>query len=300
MRSVSDEVTGPARASAEWLALREPADAAARSPDLVEAIRTTIASGHGSRIHDLGCGTGSMARWLAARVAGPQQWFLYDRDAELLDLIGAHPPEAADSSPVTVETRRRDITRLDSGELVGASLITASALLDMMTPEEVRRLVATCVATGCPALITLTVTGSVALQPSHVLDQQVTEAFNAHQRRFLAGGRLLGPDAVGVTAEEFTRRGWHVVLRPSPWRLGASDRDLTAAWFTGWLAAACEQDPELIGETRSYARRRLAEAAAGHLLVTLEHQDLLARAPAPTSPADAAVSGITTLPGRHD
>jgi hypothetical protein len=45
----------------------------------------------------------------------------------------------------------------------------------------------------------------------------------------------------------------------------------------GWLAAACEQHPELGAVAASYARRRLAEAAEGRLSVTVHHQDLLAR-----------------------
>ena len=35
-------------------------------------------------IHDLGSGTGSMSRWLAPRLPGPQHWVLHDRDADLL------------------------------------------------------------------------------------------------------------------------------------------------------------------------------------------------------------------------
>jgi SAM-dependent methyltransferase len=271
--------TEQVRASSEWLTMREPADAAARSTELVEMIRPHQATdGRGTEIHDLGCGTGSMARWLAAQLTGPQHWVLYDRDATLLTLVATDPPdEASDGAPVTVETRRRDITRLDPGELAGASLITASALLDMMTAEELQRLVAACARPGCAVLITLTVTGRVDLTPADPLDQRVTEAFNAHQRRATGAGRRLGPDAVGAALDGFTRLGLDVVVRPSPWRLGPHQSRLAAEWFTGWLAAACEQRPELGAVAPLYARRRLAEAAAGRLSITVHHQDLLAR-----------------------
>ena len=52
-------------------------------------------------IHDLGCGTGSMGRWLAPRLPGPQHWVLHDRDADLLDAR-----RRSTSPAVTVETRR--------------------------------------------------------------------------------------------------------------------------------------------------------------------------------------------------
>jgi hypothetical protein len=66
-----------------------------------------------------------------------------------------------------------------------------------------------------------------------------------------------------------------VVVRPSPWRLGAAHAALTTEWFTGWVAAAVEQRPELAGTVAGYEQRRLADAAAGRLDVTVHHQDLL-------------------------
>jgi hypothetical protein len=244
---------------AAWLALREPADAAARSRELVGHLPP-----EGPHvIHDLGCGTGAMGRWLAPLLPGPQHWVLHDRDAALL--------QVADVPRVTVETRLSDITRLRADDLAGASLVTASALLDVLTEAAVQRLVAACVGAGCPALLTLSVAGRVDLTPSEPVDRRVAAAFDAHQRR----GHLLGPDAVAVTAEAFRRSGAEVVARPSPWRLGAAQADMIAAWFTGWVGAACEQDAELAAETGAYARRRLAQAAAGRLAVTVDHVDLL-------------------------
>jgi hypothetical protein len=270
---------GPARASPQWLRLREPADAAARAAELVEEARSYLPTrGAAATIHDLGCGTGSMARWLAVRLPGPQHWVMYDRDDELLTLAAADPPVgASDGTPVTMETRRRDITRIEPEELAGAALITASALLDMMTAEELERLVATCAGAGCPVSIALSVTGRVEITPAESFDHSVTDAFNAHQRRTTGAGQLLGPDAVGAAVDGFARLGLDVLVRPSLWRLGPAHADLAAAWFTGWLAAACEQRPELRVRAPSYARRRLAEVSAGHLSVVVHHQDLLVR-----------------------
>ena len=113
-----------ATVSAEWLELREPADAAARSEELAGRLAEHLGPGP-HVIHDLGGGSGSMGRWLAPRLPGPQRWVVHDRDERLLEL-------AADA----FETRRSDITRLAPGDLAGASLVTASALLDLLTREE--------------------------------------------------------------------------------------------------------------------------------------------------------------------
>jgi SAM-dependent methyltransferase len=269
--------TEPVRAAADWLALRESADAAARSSRLVEELLPLLPDA-GSEIRDLGCGSGSMARWLAPRLPGPQRWVLYDRDAELLPLADADPPRSAlDDAPVTVETRIGDITRLDHGELAGASLITASALLDMMTGAELDRLVASCAQADCPVLITLSVTGHVDLDPGDPADAVFREAFNDHQRRPAAEGPRLGPDAFDAAVDAFTRLDHDVTVQPSPWRLGRDQPALAQAWLEGWVGPACEQRPELEDLRPSYLRRRLGELAADRLQVTVHHQDLLAR-----------------------
>ena len=270
--------TEPVRAGADWLALREPADADARAGELVEELRLQLAPGRVLQVHDLGCGTGSMARWLAPRLPGPQHWVLSDRDADLLPLAVADAPhEASDGSPISLQTEQRDITRLGPGALAGASLITASALLDMMTTEEIRRFVETCAEPGCPVLVALTVTGRVDFTPADPRDQRFAEAFNAHQRRTSPAGRRLGPDALEAAADGFARLGLDVLVRPSPWRLGADQSALATAWLDGWVGPACEQRPELEEVRHSYVGRRLTELAEGRLSVTVYHQDLLAR-----------------------
>ncbi len=92
--------------SADWLALREPADIRARSPRLVRSLLARLAaftqapdaepalppSRQTLRILDLGCGTGANIRYLAPRLglvpgAGPwdrQDWICVDRDRKLL------------------------------------------------------------------------------------------------------------------------------------------------------------------------------------------------------------------------
>ncbi|MFF8014948.1 SAM-dependent methyltransferase [Streptomyces sp. NPDC007929] len=266
----------PPRYAPEWLELREPADAAARAHDLLDPLRIRLANMPGKSgvvIHDLGCGTGSMGRWLAPCLDGAQHWILHDRDPYLLHFAAVSSPRsAADGSRVTVETRRGDVARLTPDALHGASLVTASALLDVLTREEIDTLAAACAGAGCPALLTLSVAGRVELSPSHPLDAELTQAFNDHQRR----DGLLGPDAVTAAAESFSEHGATVRLHPSPWRLGPEQAALTEQWLRGWVGAAVEERPELRAEADVYLTNRLAALAAGELRVTVHHVDLLA------------------------
>ena len=264
------------RVSPEWLRLREPADAAARSRDLVERLRRHLpATGRRRVIHDLACGTGAMGRWLAPLLPGPQHWVVHDRDADLLEVAADVPVSAADGATVVVETRWSDITQLGSDELAGATLITASAVLDLMTGDELAGLIGACAGAGCPVLLTLSVTGHVDLAPADPVDQRVAAAFDAHQRRTTAAGHLLGPDAVAAAVAEFRRLGADVLVRPSPWRLGAAQAELAAEWLSGWVGAACELETGLAAEADAYAQHRLTQARAGQLDVTVGHADLL-------------------------
>jgi hypothetical protein len=225
-----------------WLTLREPADAAARSTELADRL------GRHPVIHDLGGGSGAMGRWLAPRLPDPQHWVVHDRDPALLGLV--------DIPAATVETRLSDVTRLTPDDLADADLVTASALLDLLTADELDRMLAACA--GLPMLLTLTVTGRVTLDPVDPLDARIEAAFNDHQRR----DGLLGPDAVDRLRDR-------AIVRPSPWRLDGAHADLIAEWLRGWVGAAFEQDPSIEAET--YLERRLANPPT----VIVDHADVL-------------------------
>lgn len=279
-----DRVAGPAaqtvRASAEWLALREPADAAARSRPLVALLPPPDPAAAIRVVHDLGSGTGGMPRWLAPLLPGPQHWVLHDRDADLLAVAATTPdPRTADHHHVTVETRRDDVTRLSPADLAGADLITASALLDMLTAPELERLVATCVAAGAPTLVALSVVGRVDLTPPDPLDRLLEGAFNAHQRRIIADDPLLGPDAAPVAIRLWENAGWQVTGHPTPWHLDCTQPYLTREWLDGWIGAAVEWRQDLGKAGAAYGARRRAQLAAGRLRATVHHVDLLATPP---------------------
>lgn len=272
-----------------WLALREPADGDARAASLAALLASWIEPGE-LVVHDLGSGTGSLARWLAPRLPGRQVWVLHDRDPRLLDLALERTAGlvAADGTPVTVRTAVGDLAALGPSDLAGAGLITASALLDLLTPAALEALVATCASAGCPVLWTLSVTGAVTLDPADPLDGPLAGAFDAHQRR----GGLLGPDAPGAAVDALGRHGLAVRSADSPWQLTYARHELLAEWLRGRVDAAVEQTPELADDARAWLRDRLTAAAARELTATVGHRDLLA-APA------ASIPGKTLLIGAH-
>lgn len=271
--------------SGDWLALREAEDARARSRVLAETTAGLLRAGPIS-VHDLGSGTGSMMRWLAPILPGPQTWTLHDWNAELTARAAeGAPPRDRRGEAVSIRTRTGELERLEAHDLAGASLVTASALLDLLTEAELRAIVGACVAVGAPSLLALSVTGEVELRPADPLDARISRLFNAHQQRGVDGRELLGPKAPTVLARLFARAGWRVERVRTEWRLDAGDPRLLEAWLDGWVEAAAEQsaagtgagrDPDLHREAAGYRRLRSAQSRRGDLSSAVAHVDLLA------------------------
>jgi Methyltransferase domain len=274
-----------------WLALREPADHDARAESLLEPLLEALGDGP-LVVHDLGSGTGSMARWLAPRLPGPQRWVLHDHDPVLLAEAVRRCAELTDATgqPVRIETRTTDLTRLRPADLSGATLVTASALLDLLTAAEVDALARSCAALGCAALLTLSVAGRVELYPPGAHDGVIAAAFDAHQRRTVDGRVLLGPDAAPTAVDAFARRGLRVQTAAGPWRLGPERAELMAHWLRGWVAAAVEQQPHLRDTAAGYLNGRLGQR--NRLTAVVGHHDLLA-VPAGSEQAGPSGAGPT-------
>src|SRR5262245_61710406 len=96
----------------EWLALREAADAAARSEPLTRAVVERLPRDRPVRAVDLGTGTGSNVRYLMPRLPpNAQQWMLVDRDRALLALaIRSLRP----AHSIVIETRETNLGAFDS------------------------------------------------------------------------------------------------------------------------------------------------------------------------------------------
>ncbi|GAB3596828.1 SAM-dependent methyltransferase [Microbacterium tumbae] len=262
--------------SSDWLALREAEDARARSQELVERAAGMLPGGP-LTVHDLGSGTGSMMRWLAPRLPGPQHWVLHDWNISLPEIARAGvAPVDADGRPVEIGTRIGELARLDADALRGASLVTASALLDVLTLAEVTAIVEACIGARAPAFFSLSVTGEVRLSPRDARDAVYREGFNAHQRREVDGRSLLGPSGAGAASRLFGPAGWSVRTARTVWMLGSENPALLAEWFEGWADAAEEQNPALRRGPGAYRPLRERQLREGELTVAVAHTDLLA------------------------
>ena len=257
----------------DWLALREPMDHRSRAADLVTPLADWLESRPSRRVLDLGSGTGSNLRYLAPRLPGGQQWTLVDRDAALLGrATGAAVafPEVARVTQVSGGLDQRGLALVP-----GADLVTASALLDLVTQEWLERLVAACQAAGSAVLLSLTWDGSMTWHDPDPDDALVAEAVRNHQLRDKGMGPALGPEAGAVAERAFRSAGYDTQLRPSPWSLSVDDASLAQALVDGWAAAATEERPAESRLIQDWAERRRATIATQFKL-EVGHADLMA------------------------
>jgi len=262
----------------DWLALREPVDHRSRAADLVALLAEWWGPRPSHRVLDLGSGTGSNLRYLAPRLPGEQAWTLLDKDAALIGR--ATGADVAVPGVARVERFAGELEQEGLGLIPGADLVTASALLDLVTHEWLERLVATCRAAENAALFTLTWDGTMTWDDPDPDDALVAEAVRSHQLRDKGMGPALGAAAGPAAGRMFRAAGYDTRLRPSPWHLSATDASLARSLIDGWGAAASEQRPEDAPLIRGWAERRCATAARRFGLV-VGHVDLLALPPSP-------------------
>lgn len=263
-----------------WLALREPADHRSRSITLTRTLADWLArqptggKDCPARV-DIGSGTGSNGRYLMPELGGAW-WVLVDQDANLL--ARARETLTNPDADTVIDLWPRRLSGNDFGTQVPAriELITASALIDLMSAAWLGALADLVADRQCALLIVLSYTGDVSLSPPHPDDDAVFRAINEHQHRDKGEGAALGPDATVLLAERLKRVGFRVEVRDSPWLLDGNDRALQLALIEGWRQAAREQQPLQTARVRQWAEDRLVRARAGELGIRVGHQDLLA------------------------
>jgi SAM-dependent methyltransferase len=303
------------------------------------------------QVLDLGSGTGANLRYLAPRLGGDQRWCLVDHDAALLaaqpgclaawansqglawqsqaDPGQGATPHGTGARAVGLLTgvgwraevyqRRLDLARLGddpAGEIdvAGVDLLTASALLDLLSATAVERLIALGLRCRTAMLWALNVDGRRIWQPADADDPLVAALFTCHQQRDKGFGPALGPAAGDCAAARLRDDGWRVNVARSDWELdastGAAARSLLAALVEGDAGAALEQAAaeDAQARIRAWALRRLSSLggapcadspAAGsvptcsaepvppagpHLQACIGHVEVLALPPDPSRP----------------
>ena len=271
-----------------WLALRQTADWAARSTRLTEAILGAVAARDPVQIVDLGTGTCSNVLYLSSRIPRRQRWLVVDRDprllAEVVERLSARPATSRRVSggpDLSVETRQMDLGSLEDRTIfAGRHLVTASALLDLVSESWLRTLAARCREAGAAALFPLNYNGESSCDPREPEDEQVRELLNRHQHTDKGlGGPAAGPDAAARAVACFSEAGYQVETERTDWVLEPRDREFQEWLVTGWAQAAVDIAPGSKEIIRDWLTRRLSHIESGTSRIVVGHHDVAAWAP---------------------
>ncbi|MEP7116640.1 MAG: class I SAM-dependent methyltransferase [Acidobacteriota bacterium] len=265
--------------SADWLALREPADHAARAHDLTAAVAASVAQRPGLRAVDLAAGTGSNVRYLMPRVPHIQHWTLVDHDPALLAQAWRLLLPVGQTAGRAYDVRTGDLAAIDQVGLDGCALVTASALLDLVSEPWVRNLARHCRAAAVDVLFALSYDGRIACDPVDADDERVRAYVNQHQRGDKGFGRALGPDAAHVAEACFRAEGYTVQLASSDWIVTPDRRELQRQLVEGWASAATAMAPADAATIDAWREQRVAHIDEGRSTLRVGHQDLAGAPP---------------------
>jgi hypothetical protein len=263
--------------SADWLALREPHDARARNPAVLDAVIVSLAGKNPARIVDLACGTGSTLRALAPHVPGTQNWRLVDNNLSLLARASDMTPPAGVSFTAAPLDLQYDLEAALDGPV---DLVTMSALLDLVSADWLERLVVEIVARSIPIYAALTYDGRAEISPQNSGDSAILAAVNAHQRRDKGFGVALGSRAAVTAIARLQSLGYAVVHGTADWVFQPSDGEIQMEIFSGWAAAARETGELPLQDIVEWLTFRRDEIAAKHSSLSVGHTDFFA---APTT-----------------
>ncbi len=258
--------------AAEWLALREPYDGQARNADVLTAVGEAFAGLASVIVVDLACGTGSTMRATASRLPPRQIWRLADNNLSLLGRAAS--PSAAISIRPTPLDLAHDLEAALDGP---ADLVTASALLDLVSAEWLERLVIETAARRLPVYAALTYDGRVELDPADPLDKAIVASVNRHQRTDKGFGPALGPMGAAAAIDRFRNAGHTIVQGLSDWVFAPHDRAIQNDVIAGWASAAEEMDELPLAEIAGWLTRRSDFIAAGRSRIRVGHVDVFAR-----------------------
>jgi hypothetical protein len=260
--------------SAEWLSLRERYDAVARNATVLDAVAAAFSARDTIAVVDLACGTGSTLRAIGSRLPRRQSWRLVDNDLGLLAQASAlgQPPR------ISVTAKAVDLVRDLEVALEGPlDLVTTSALLDLVSPEWLDRLIVEAAARQLPVYAALSYDGRCVIEPADADDDAVLAGFNLHQRTDKGFGPALGPAAAPQVVERFTHFGCAVVQGRSDWVLAPDDRAIQEALLASFAEVARLTADLSHGQIESWLARRRAHLAAGRSRLRIGHVDVLAR-----------------------
>jgi hypothetical protein len=303
------------RFSAEWLALREPFDHAARSVALARRFADRLPARRPG-LMDIGAGTGSLFRFLAPIIGRGQDWVLVDADAALLDEAfgrtaawarrgGFAATAQGDELLVSTPQGLWRMTVLCTPRPLAGEVAVRSAAgegpraHDALSPDAARRPLPQAGEVNVDGVVCSALLDLMSARQLSVLCDTLRVPFlacltvdgrdawrprhpddalvRAAFHRDMRRDKGFGP-ALGVDAARFLMPRASASA-PSDWHIPRTALAMQRALIDGTTDAARNALPAFAGRITTWQQARLRHAMAGRLAITIGHRDILVPPP---------------------
>jgi hypothetical protein len=175
-----------------------------------------------------------------------------------------------------VRVEALDFARLEALEhhVTACDLVTASALLDLVSDAWLQGLCRHCRQNRFTLLFALSYDGRIECAPHDPDDERMRDLVNRHQHTDKGFGPALGPDAAARVGQLLESLGYQVIRDRSDWVLAPEAEALQRALISGWAAAAKAISPADAHRVEAWCGRRLSHVDASRSRLIVGHEDV--------------------------
>jgi trans-aconitate methyltransferase len=225
-----------------WLEERFAFDTEARNKQVEQDFLHHFSSKKALNILDLGAGSGSSFLYLAERLPMDQSWTFIELNPELAAAGVRRILKVADQKQWTVRSSPTDIQLSISGRNVSIKVIngsflelpelvdiksfdlaTAAAVLDLLTPDMLNKLLSVLSVNQIALLATINYAG-MSFEPETPMDKYYADLYSQHMQREQVFGKTLGPDCTRAIKAYCRTNDLKVISGESNWIVKPKDQ----------------------------------------------------------------------------
>ncbi len=258
----------------DWLQQRFLFDNRARDHALLQQALQLLHNKPAARVVDLGAGTGNNALFLAPRLPRGCELTVVEQHDYLLQACQQRFSNAHESN-LTTRFVQQDLHQWLS-ETTRVDLICNSALLDLMTEQELSTLLHRLQALEAPMYSTLNYQG-VRFLPGDEADAGYIKLFERHMSRKLDRGQPLGARTLERLQSLCKQIGLTVKSAPSSWEITALDSGFMQMNLTFYQRGieALLTEPDDKAALYQWLVEKQSRIEDGTLTLRVLHQDVL-------------------------
>jgi SAM-dependent methyltransferase len=279
--------------SVKWLNTRYPFDVAARNSEVEKAALMALPPDRDLRLLDLGAGTGNSCRYFIPKLPQNQEWLLVELNPDLIEAAKQQLVEFAKAEgykrlpsddglkfkgkkTIHIRFLQHSFLHLnDVLDLSGFDLVTAGAVIDLLSTDMLEQLVQQFIGHVAPFLATINFVGLLFDQATD-RDRQYAALYMQHMQRERPFGRALGAHCIPFLESWLLIRDIPFLSGASDWMIRPEDTAMHAFQLDFMEEAITEMlaCPEAGEKLQEWLAQKRAASKAGQLSFRVQHFDI--------------------------